>query len=198
MSDNLTMLVVPVEQRNEILALLKDGGEHRVYTLYPEAQPAEIGNYKSDLGSYKSPVVEHGDGTVWVKVDVRETYHGETAPAAHLLITVGERAYKLTFSAAEFEALADAVQAGSARVRDEMTARELYVKARAAAQKRLDDWRNRRDAWAKRIKTWWESVNPKNKKKTDNGAERRIFAEDIPADVDLSLVPDAEKDSLPF
>lgn len=193
-----TMLVVGTEERVQILELLKSGNEYSVHNHYPEKQPAEIGSYKSTLGSYKSQVIEHGDGSAWVRVDVRESYHGETAPDAHLLITVGERAYKLTFSAAEFEALAEAVQVGAKRVKDEMAARSLYVQARAAAQKRLDDWRKRKDAWSLRIKTWWAAINPKNKKKTDTGVEIRIFAEDIPADVDLSFVPMVESDPIPF
>lgn len=193
------MLVMGIEERGQLLELLKSGNEYSVPNHYPEKQPAEIGSYKSPFGSYKSPVIEHGDGTAWVKVDVRDSHYSSSeAPAAHLLITVGERAYKLTFSATEFEALAEAVRDGAMRVADEMVERSAYVKARAAAQKRLDDWRNRKAAWAKRITTWWAAVNPKNKKKTDNGAERRIFVEDIPADVDLSLVPDAEIDPIPF
>lgn len=180
MSDNDVMTL---EKRQEILELLESGNEYSLNKFYPEPAPAQVERYKTALKTYKSDVFEHTDGMVFVKVDVSGDTHGSVIP--RLMVTFGDRAYKLSFTKDEFAALAEALSVGAARAQQEHEAREAHIKRVDEYTDQSRAWQERRDKWTKRIKDWWQKANPKNRRAKGEVTleHKRVFAQDVPVDL---------------
>lgn len=180
MSDNDVMTL---EKRQKILDLLENNDSYALREQYPEPAPPQVGRYKTALKTFKSDVVEHTDGMVFVKVDVSGDTHGSVIP--RLMVTFGDRAYKLSFTKDEFETLAQAVIFGASLAKEEHKAREAHIKKQEQYNDQVKAWQERRDKWVNRIREWWQKANPKNRRAKGEVTmeHKRVFAQDVPVDL---------------
>ncbi|MCU0466817.1 MAG: hypothetical protein MUF38_19905 [Anaerolineae bacterium] len=177
MSDNDGMTL---EQRQRLLTLLENNDLYALRELYPEPAPEQVERYKTALKTYKSDVFEHTDGTVWVKVDVSGDTHGSVIP--RLMVTFGDRAYKLSFSKDEFAALAEALRVGAACAQQEHDARQAHLMREDDYSARMRAWQERKNKWVTRLKDWWEKAKPKNRR--GKSEDKRVSAEDLPVELE--------------
>lgn len=178
MPDDAVTFDFTLEQRQAVLARLK-AGYHSVTELYPEPEPPKENVSHVPVETYTSPVIEHADGSLWVKVDTSDSYVMSLHPKLYL--THGDKAYRIVFTEAEFASLASAVFIAARRVADERENRNHTCEKETIYKNKRSAWRERAIAWSERVMAWWSDVKPKaGAGKKVNDGERRVFVEDIP------------------